>query len=147
MLLLLLSRFSRIQLCVTPYTAANQAPPSLGFSRQDTLEGVASSFSNACMHAKSLQLHPTLCDPWTAATRLLCPRDSLSKNTGVGCHFLLQSFSVTGWKQRSRTGELSPTGGAVIEPIMIELLIQYPLHPLSDSEHVLKITHVEEGAI
>ena len=29
-LLLLLSRFSRIQLCVTPETAARQAPPSLG---------------------------------------------------------------------------------------------------------------------
>ena len=29
-LLLLLSRFSRIRLCVTPETAAHQAPPSLG---------------------------------------------------------------------------------------------------------------------
>ena len=27
--------------------------------------------------------------PWTAATRLLCPQNSLGKNTGVGCHFLL----------------------------------------------------------
>ena len=27
-------------------------------------------------------------------TRLLCPWDSLGKNIGVGCHFLLQS---TGW--------------------------------------------------
>ena len=35
MLLLLLSHFSRVQLCVTPQTAANQAPPSLGFSRQE----------------------------------------------------------------------------------------------------------------
>ena len=34
-LLLLLSRFSRVQLCVTPYTAAHQAPLSLGFSRQE----------------------------------------------------------------------------------------------------------------
>ena len=30
LLLLLLSRFSRVQLCVTPYTAARQAPPSQG---------------------------------------------------------------------------------------------------------------------
>ena len=29
------SRFSRVQLCVTPQTAAHQAPPSLGFSRQE----------------------------------------------------------------------------------------------------------------
>ena len=34
-LLLLLSCFSRVQLCVTPQTAAYQAPPSLGFSRQE----------------------------------------------------------------------------------------------------------------
>ena len=33
--LLLLSRFSRVRLCVTPQTAAHQAPPSLGFSRQE----------------------------------------------------------------------------------------------------------------
>ena len=35
LLLLLLSRFSRVQLCATPWTAAHQAPPSLGFSRQE----------------------------------------------------------------------------------------------------------------
>ena len=33
LLLLLLSRFSRVRLCATPQTAAHQAPPSLGFSR------------------------------------------------------------------------------------------------------------------
>ena len=32
LLLLLLSRFSRVRLCATPETAAHQAPPSLGFS-------------------------------------------------------------------------------------------------------------------
>ena len=35
MLLLLLSHFSRVQLCATPWTAAHQAPPSMGFSRQE----------------------------------------------------------------------------------------------------------------
>ena len=39
MLLLLLSRFSRVQLCATPWTAAHQAPPSLGFSRQEHWSG------------------------------------------------------------------------------------------------------------
>ena len=33
--LLLLRRFSRVRLCVTPCTAAYQAPPSMGFSRQE----------------------------------------------------------------------------------------------------------------
>ena len=37
--LLLLSRFSRVRLYVTPQTAAHQAPPSLGFSRQEHWSG------------------------------------------------------------------------------------------------------------
>ena len=40
LLLLLLSRFSRVRLCVTPKTAAHQAPPSLGFSRQEHWSGL-----------------------------------------------------------------------------------------------------------
>ena len=32
--------------------------------------------------------------PWTAATRLPGPWDSPGKNTGVGCHFLLQCVKV-----------------------------------------------------
>ena len=39
-LLLLLSRFSRVRLCATPETAAHQAPPSLGFSRQEHGSGL-----------------------------------------------------------------------------------------------------------
>ena len=35
----------------------------------------------------------TLCDPMD--TRLLCPWDFLGKNTGVYCHFLLQSIFLT----------------------------------------------------
>ena len=40
LLLLLLSRFSRVRLLMTPWTAAHQAPPSLGFSRQEYWSGV-----------------------------------------------------------------------------------------------------------
>ena len=40
MLLLLLSRFSRVRLCETPETAAHQAPLSLGYSRQEHWSGV-----------------------------------------------------------------------------------------------------------
>ena len=38
--MLLLSRFSHVQLCVTPQIAAHQAPPSLGFSRQEHWGGL-----------------------------------------------------------------------------------------------------------
>ena len=38
--LLMLSHFSRVQLQETPYTAAHQAPTSLGFSRQEHWSGL-----------------------------------------------------------------------------------------------------------
>ena len=46
-LLLLLSRFSHVQLSVTPETAAHQAPLSMGILQARTLEWVAIPFSNA----------------------------------------------------------------------------------------------------
>ena len=61
LLLLLLSRFSHVRLCVTPQTAAHQAP------------------------------------------RLW---DSPGKNTGVGCHFLLQCMKV---KSESEAAQSCPT--------------------------------------
>ena len=61
LLLLLLSRLSRVRLCATPETAAHQAPR-----------------------------------PW----------DSPGKNTGVGCHFLLQCMKV---KSGSEVAQSCPT--------------------------------------
>ena len=40
-MLLLLSCFSRVRLCATPWTAAHQAPPSMGFSRQEYWNGLS----------------------------------------------------------------------------------------------------------
>ena len=64
-LLLLLSRFSHVRLCATPETAAHQAPPSLGFSRQDS--GVGCPFLLQHMKVKSesevAQSCPTSSDP------------------------------------------------------------------------------------
>ena len=39
-LLLLLSCFSCVRLCATPWTAAYKAPPSVGFARQEYWSGV-----------------------------------------------------------------------------------------------------------
>ena len=69
MILLLLSRFSCVWLCMTPQMAAHQAPPSLGFSRQEHW-WVAISFSNAWkwkVKAKSLSRVWLPATPWTAA--------------------------------------------------------------------------------
>ena len=66
MLLLLLSCFSRVRLCATPWTAAHQAPLSLGFSRQEP-NGVGCHFLLQCIKVKSesevTQWCPTLSDP------------------------------------------------------------------------------------
>ena len=63
-MLLLLSHFSCVRLCVTPETEAHQAPPSLGFSRQEPGSGLP--FHLQCSKVKSesevAQLCTTLSD-------------------------------------------------------------------------------------
>ena len=49
-LLLLLSHFRRVRLCVTPQTAAHQAPLSMGFSRQEYWSGLLFPPSGNCPH-------------------------------------------------------------------------------------------------
>ena len=53
-----------------------------------------SSIVALCVHAKSLQSYPTLCNPMDCqeTARFLCLWDSPGKNTGVGCHALLQDI-------------------------------------------------------
>ena len=65
LLLLLLSRFSHVQLCATPQTAAHQAPPSLGFSRQEYWSGLPfpSPGHESEKWKEVAQLCPTLHDP------------------------------------------------------------------------------------
>ena len=61
LLLLLLSRFSRVQLCATPQMAAHQAHPSLGFSRQEHWSGLPLPFP---VHESEVaQSCPTPSDP------------------------------------------------------------------------------------
>ena len=55
---------SPVRLLVTPWTEAYQAPPSMGFLRQEYWSGVPlPSQLAAAAAAKSLQSCPTLCDP------------------------------------------------------------------------------------
>ena len=56
--------------------------------------------------AKSLQSCPTLCDPIDSSHQAPRPWDSPSKNTGVGCHFLLQCMKV---KSESEVAQSCPT--------------------------------------
>ena len=50
-------------------------------------------FTAAAAAAKSLQSCPTLCDP-TDGSPPGSPVPGIGKNTGVGCHFLLQCMKV-----------------------------------------------------
>ena len=56
--------------------------------------------------AKSLQLCPTLCNPIDGSPPAFGPWDSPGKNTGVGCHFLLQCMKV---KSESEVAQSCPT--------------------------------------
>ena len=53
---------------------------------------VASIIINYKLHVPAC---PTLCDYGLKSANLLSPRDSLRKNTGVGCHALLQRIFLT----------------------------------------------------
>ena len=52
-------------------------------------------WKSPCMCAWLLSGVWLLATPWTVASRLLCPWDSPGKNTGVGCHALLQGIFPT----------------------------------------------------
>ena len=93
MLLLLLSHFSRVRLCATPQTAAHQAPPPLGFSRQEHWSGLP--FSSPIHESEKWKWsRSVVSDSWRPhglqPTRLLHPWDFPGKNPGVGCHCLLR---------------------------------------------------------
>ena len=75
MLLLLLSRFSRVQLCATPQMAAHQAPPPLEFSREEHWSGLPfpSPMHEVKVKVKSLSHVRLFETPWTAAHQAPLP--------------------------------------------------------------------------
>ena len=121
MVLLLLTCFSCVWPCVTPQTAAHQAPPSLGFSRQEHWSGC--HFLLKCMKVKSENevaqsrkfSCPTLSDP----TDCSLPGSSVDGIfqarvlTGVGCHCLLWEVVLlvsNGWRPGTLLNILQHTG-------------------------------------
>ena len=95
----LLSHFSCVRLCVTPQMAANQAPPSLGFSRQEHWSGLP--FPSPMQESEKWKWSRSVVSDSSRPhglqpTRLLYPWDSPGKSTGVGCQCLLHH-----WKNHS----------------------------------------------
>ena len=88
---------SRVRLFVTPWTAAHQAPPSMGFSRQEYWSGVPSPSlnMNVCVCSVVLVVSDSLQPHGRQPTRLLCPWGFPGKSTGMGCHSLLLGIFLT----------------------------------------------------
>ena len=81
-----------LQSCPTlcdPIDSSPLGSPVPGILQARILEWVAIS------EVKSLSRVRLFVTPWTAAHRLLCPWDFPGKDTGVGCHFLLQGIFPT----------------------------------------------------
>ena len=92
LLLLLLSHFSRVWLCVTPQTAAHQAPPSLGFSRQEHWSGLpfpSPMYESEKWKGSRSVVSDSSRPHGLQPSGLLHPWDFPGKSTGVGCHHLL----------------------------------------------------------
>ena len=89
----MLSHFSCFWLCATPQTAAHQAPPSLGYSREEYWSGLP--FPSPMHESEKWKWSRSIVSDSSRphglqATRLLCPWDFPGKSTGVGCHCLLR---------------------------------------------------------
>ena len=111
LLLLLLSRFSRVRLCATPSHPTRWHPTRLPrpWDSPGKNTGVGCHFLLQCVKVKSesevAQLCPTLSDPMDGQpTRLLCPWDFPGKSAGVGCH--------DHWGSSSESGVNSPNSNA-----------------------------------
>ena len=81
------------RLLVTPLTVAGHGPLSMEFPRQEYWSGLPSPFPCIFIAAAAKSLQSCLAHRWQP-TRLPHPWDSPGKNTGVGCHFLLQRMKV-----------------------------------------------------
>ena len=86
---------SRVRLLATLWTAAHQAPLSMGFSRQEYWSGASSPSpknTGVCIYSLLCQL---LRRVQLFMTPMACPWNSPGKNTGVVCHSLLQGIFLT----------------------------------------------------
>ena len=131
MLMLMLSHFSHVRLCVTPQTAAHQAPPSMGFSRQEHWSGLP--FPSPMQETEKWKWSRLVVSDFSRPhglqpSRLLRPWDFPRKSTGVGCHCLLHHAHEYRSKTVSWTTELTLlkcttnqkyTGGQILHRIRL----------------------------
>ena len=104
LLLLLLSRFSCARLCATPETEAYQAPPSLGFSRQEHRSGwpFPSPMNESKKWKWSRSVVSDSAIPWTEAYQAPPSMGSSRQEYGAGCHCLLRFMTIGNTKMRGQ---------------------------------------------
>ena len=102
-----------LQLCLTlcdPIDGSHQAPPSLGFSRQERWSGLPFPSpmheSEKWKWSRSVMSDPQL-PHGLQPSRLLCPWDFPGKSTGVGCHHLLSCLKNQEKKEKQKTQQKS----------------------------------------
>jgi len=108
----MLSHFSRVRLCATPWTAAHQAPLSLGFSRQEHWSGLP--FPSPVHESEKWKWSRSVVSNsqqphGLQPTRLLRPWDFPGKSTGVGCHCPLRPCAALYWNCSGQVHQWSPT--------------------------------------
>ena len=102
LLLLRLSRFSCVRLCASPRTAAHQAPPSLGFSRQEYWSGLP--FPSPMHESEKWKWSLSVvyvATPWTAAYQVPPSMGFARQEYWSGLkHAIVTFLSVLGKKQK-----------------------------------------------
>ena len=114
--------------------ASSSVGPPHCDSANETWRILGSKVSGAAAAAKSLQSCATVWPHRQQPTRLPCPWDSPGKNTGVGCHFLLQ------WRKVKSESEVSQSCPALNDPMDCSL-------PGSSVHGIFQARVLEWGAI
>jgi len=118
-------------------------------SYEDFLFLIPKHSSAAAAAAKLLQSCPTLCDPIDGSPPGSCPWDSPGKNTGVGCHFLLQCMKV---ESESEVAQSCPTlcdpmdcslPGSSVRGIFQERVLEWGA--IAFSEHSPKLIQMQNS--
>ena len=95
LLLLLLSRFSCVRLCATPETAAHQAPPSLGFSRQEHIVAVPVYIPTNSVGEFLFSFTP--CPAFLFVDTLILEILMVIADCGFHVHFIKELFMLNIW--------------------------------------------------
>ena len=133
LLLLLLSRFSRVWLCATPWTATHQAPLSMGFSRQEQWSRLP--FPPPMRQSEVAQSCPTLSDPMDFSL------------PGSSVHGIFQA-RVLEWGAIAFSNEYTTSTQIYFWPLLIMLLWMFIYMSFGRQKHssLFAITLVEFGS-